>query len=94
MMSKILSLKEGESGIKELAIYSLPPKKAMVCFIEQFIRKNFNTWEYPEEIEGMRESTTVGNHWYYDVPKMDGNGISFDTAFAAYPADTFVLGVA
>jgi hypothetical protein len=93
MMSKILSLKEGESGIKELAIYSLPPKKAMVCFIEQFINKNWNTWEYPEEIEGMRESTTVGNHWYYDVPKMDGNGISFDTAFAAYPADTFVLGV-
>lgn len=94
MMSKILSLKEGESGIKELAIYSLPPKKAMVCFIEQFLRGNYNTWEYPEEIEGMRESDTVGNHWYYDVPKMDGNGISYDTVFASYPAETFVLGVA
>ena len=26
--------------------YTLPPEIALVCYLEQYINKNFNTWEY------------------------------------------------
>jgi hypothetical protein len=80
----IYTLAEGEPDIRKRAEYTLPPKKALVCFIEQFINKNFNTWEYPEEIKGMRESETVKDHWYFDVfPKRLGDK---NMVVAAYPA--------
>lgn len=80
----IYTLTEGEPDIRKRAEYTLPPKKALVCFIEQFINKNFNTWEYPEEIKGMRESETVKDHWYFDVfSKSLGDK---NMVVAAYPA--------
>jgi hypothetical protein len=55
-----------DKEIKFEASYSISPKEALVAFIMQTIFKNFNTWEYPEIIEGMWESETVPNHWYYN----------------------------
>lgn len=50
--------------ISDECIYTLEPKKALVCAIEQLIYKNWDTWKYPELIKGMwspRKDT-----WYFD----------------------------
>ena len=82
--SIIYTLTEGEPGVRKRVEYTLPPKQALVCYVEQYINNNWNTWEYPEEIKGMRESQTVKDHWYYDVFRKrlsDKNMV-----VAAYPA--------
>ena len=65
-LSFIFELKEnGDGGVRKIAEYTLPPKKAMVNFIMQS-RGNYNTWEYPETIKGIRQSDTVPDLWYFD----------------------------
>ena len=64
-MTTIYELSEYDGAIRKKAEYSLPPKKALVCYIQQ-CNGNFNTWEYPDHLPGMRESKTVPDHWYYD----------------------------
>lgn len=66
MSSEIWQLKEGDPDPRMLALFSVPPKMALVCFIMQTIYHNFIPWKYPEEIEGMRESGIVKDCWYYD----------------------------
>ena len=79
MKTIIYELKEnGDGNINKIAEYTINPKDALVCFIMQS-RKNFNTWNYPQEIKGMRESKTVSNHWYFD-------DIANNRVLAAYPA--------
>ena len=75
-MSMIYELME-RGGLRKVAEYSLPPKAALVAFIEQDVRKNFQTWNYPTLIDGMREGAR--GHWYYD----DFTG---KRVLAAYPA--------
>ena len=75
-MSVILELKE-QGGLNKLAEYSLPPRQALVAFIEQDVRKNFNHWNYPTQIDGMREGAP--GHWYYD-------DVAGKRVLAAYPA--------
>ena len=65
-MTNIYELKEGVGFVRLVAVYSLDPKAALVAYIRQSIYKDFETWTYPEEIPGMRESDTVKDHWYYD----------------------------
>ena len=66
-MTTICELKESSNkGIRKIASYSCNPKEALVCFIMQDIRKDFNTWKYPEIIPGMRESKIKKDHWYFD----------------------------
>lgn len=65
MKSKIVILKNN-GQIDDAAIYSLPPKEALVAFVMQYFDYNFNTWEYPDIIKGMWESSTVPNHWYWE----------------------------
>ena len=79
MKTIIYELKEnGDGNINKIAEYTLSPKEALIAFVMQS-RKNFNTWDYPKEIKGMRESNTVPNHWYFD-------DIINDRVLAAYPA--------
>ena len=81
MSSTIFMLKEGASGIKRGATYSLPPKKALICYVEQYVRNNWDTTSYPETLEGMRESSVKKDHWYYDVIKPGRPTLTI----AAYP---------
>ena len=76
--SQIYVLEEGSPDMQKKTEYSLEPKKALVAFIMQDIHHNFNTWEYPEIIKGMRQSDTVPDHWYYD-------DIAGRRVIAAYP---------
>ena len=66
MLSLIYELKEGNPNMRKIAAYSISPKKALICYIMQYIYNDFNTWEYPEELDGIRASDTVKDHWYYD----------------------------
>ena len=79
MASLIYELREGDPNIRKKAIYTIEPKEALISYVMQEIFGNYNTWEYPEELKGMRESDTVKDHWYYDDYK--GRRV-----IAAYPA--------
>ena len=85
-MTTIYEIKEGSTDVRRKASYSLEPKKAMVAYIEQHLNYNYNTWEYPEIIEGMRESSTVADHWYYDLFK--GRNAEYNGVISAYPDNT------
>jgi len=66
-MTTIIRVMDEKTGqITVGAIYTLNPKKAMVCFIEQYINKNQNWWTYPEIITGMKESLIRPDTWNYD----------------------------
>ena len=63
------------------ASFSLPPKEALIAYVEQVIFKNANWWEYPKELSGLRESTTLKDHWYWDSP-------TENLVICAYPKET------
>ena len=86
MGSMIYILEEGNPQMRKVAEYSTSPKEALVAYVEQFVFENFNTWEYPEKIEGMRESSTLADHWYFDLWK--SKGYKRNSVIAAYPMDT------
>ena len=84
--STIWVLEEGDPNMRMVAKYSKPPKEALICWIQQNICKNPNTWQYPDDMKGLRESSTLSDHWYFDLFKSRGdimNGV-----VAAYPSDT------
>ena len=67
MTSTIYSMNERAGIITKKAVYTLPAKKALVCYIEQYLNNNWNDWTYPNKIQGMRESIKIGARgFYYD----------------------------
>jgi hypothetical protein len=76
-MTNIFVMDEQSGKIMIKATYSLDPKRAIIAYIMQS-RSNWNTWEYPEDIAGIRESTKAANHFYYD-------DIKHNLIIAAYP---------
>lgn len=80
MSTMIYELQEKTGKINKLAIYTVDPKRALINFIMQYIHNNFNTWNYPEHINGIRESDTVKQHFYYD-------DIYNERVLAAYPVE-------
>lgn len=77
-MTDIYTLTEGESDVKYRATYTLPPRKALVCFVMQN-HGNMHTWDYPETLDGIRESIIKKGHLYYD----DHIGDQYMTVHAA-----------
>lgn len=76
MLSLIYEL-NSDGKIEKKAEYTISPKQALINYIMQFKRKNYNTWAYPDNITDIRESTTKKDHYYFD----DG-----DLVIASYPA--------
>ena len=64
-MTQIYEMNEKTGHIDKKAVYSLEPKAALIAYIEQK-HGNMNTWEYPKGIEGIRESPTLKDHFYFD----------------------------
>ena len=61
-MTNVYELKTGEV----LAIYDLPPRRALVAAYNQFILKNNNTWDYDQreyEITESRYGLLLGGLW-------------------------------
>ena len=53
-----------ETGhIERKATYSLTPKEALRNYIMQVVFKDVHWWNYPEIIQGMRESE---HGWFWD----------------------------
>ena len=49
-------------------LYSLEPKKALIAAVMQ-LRGNFNTSEYPENIDGIYKSNVIKGRLLYDLDK-------------------------
>lgn len=53
---------DSRGNISRISLYSLPPKKALICFRQQKEFNNFNTWDYPDddiEIKQMRNGEYI-----------------------------------
>lgn len=64
-----------DGSIERVVEYTTPPRQAMVDFIMQILRNDYNTWTYPCWIDGMYVSKNNPNQYYYE------NG---DDVYAAY----------
>lgn len=64
-MTRICKL-HSDGRIINVAAYSIDPKPALVAYLMQTIHHNYNTWEYPEIVNGMYAGIT--DNWYYDTP--------------------------
>ena len=65
MLSLIYELDEN-GKIEKKAEYTCNTKQALINYVMQFKKKNFNTWAYPKALTGMRESPKKDNAYYYD----------------------------
>ena len=70
---------DSNGKISKLAEYSIEPEQALICYIEQYIYRNWNSLEYPKHMKTIRESRIKKNHFYFD-------DIPNDRVIAAYPA--------
>lgn len=66
-MVSFVSLFDASKGyyVKE-ARYTLPPMEAMIAAVEQY-KGNYNTWEYPKKLDGVRKSNFVKGRLLYDL---------------------------
>lgn len=56
-----------ETGNAEkTAFYSLPIKKALICAINQY-NGNFNTANYPADVNGIYKSKMIKDRLIYDI---------------------------
>lgn len=64
-MTRICKL-HPDGRIIDAATFTLDTKPALVAYIMQVIYHNYNTWEYPETVDGMYPSQ-FSDSWYYDT---------------------------
>lgn len=77
-MPKSIIFELNESGnIERKAEYTTEPKQALINYVMQFKKNNFNTWDYPKELNGIVESKKAKDHFYYDYENI---------VIASYPA--------
>jgi hypothetical protein len=65
MVTTIYAL-TNDGKITERAVYSISAKQALIAYIMQYIRKNWNTWQYPQEINGIFESPTKKGVFHFE----------------------------
>lgn len=77
MISDIRTLHD-DGHFTEDGSYSIPPDKALICYLEQTINKNFNTWDYGKsKFKAEIKQTPSKRGYLYIVPNTN-------TAIAAY----------
>ena len=66
-MKSIVTLFDAKKGmfISE-QLYSLPPMKALICAVEQY-KGNFNTWDYPDKLDGIYKSNIIESGLLYNI---------------------------
>lgn len=62
-MSEILML-DDNGTIRSVAKYSCDAKKALVAYLEQYVLNNFNTWGYPDDLQGIRKGSN--ENWLFE----------------------------
>ena len=66
-MNSLVMLFDAKKGaFVQEAIYSLPPKNALICAVMQY-KGNTNTWEYPKDLDGIYKSRMVKDRLLYDI---------------------------
>ena len=66
-MNSLVMLFDAKKGdFVQKALYSLPPKKALICAVMQY-KGNINTWEYPKDLDGIYKSRMVKDRLLYDI---------------------------
>lgn len=66
-MGSIINEMNVETGeVRTVAEYSCSTKEALIAYVMQQ-KKNNNTWDYPDYLEGMRESDIVKGTYYYTL---------------------------
>lgn len=55
----------GAFGPEEL-FHNMTAKEALITFLEQ-LKGNFNTWTYPEDLEGIYPSNCIKDRINYDL---------------------------
>lgn len=70
-MTDIYEIAANGSGARKVAVYSLPPEKALVAYLRQKTG-DFDTWAYPETLTGITKSRRIEGA--YNYLSINGNG--------------------
>jgi len=74
LISSMIKILHTDGSIEDVVMYTLEPFKALVCYIEQYINKNHNTWQYNfDSFIGIIKELSSGKGYVYDMP--DGTAI-------------------
>lgn len=46
--------------------HGISREKAIICFINQYFKHNYNSWEYSDTIQGIRKSNVIKDRLLYD----------------------------
>jgi hypothetical protein len=66
-MNTLINIYDKETGeLKHSCLFTANTKQALINHIRQAIHNDYNTWNYPEHIEGIKESTTKQGVLYYE----------------------------
>ena len=70
-MTTIFTL-DTAGNISTKAVYSMDAKRALIAYIRQALFDDYNTWDYPDDLDGIKESTRPGKYYYDLGPLMIG----------------------
>ena len=83
-MITIIYTLEDSGRISEVSQYSLPPKAALIAYIEQS-KGNYHTWDYPADLDGIyhrfdryyfRDEKKQNDIWRYPKANLCSSKIS------------------
>ncbi|MEB2277019.1 hypothetical protein LAV82_23655 [Bacillus sp. ILBB4] len=64
MTSEIMKL-DTDGEFHSLATYSLDPEQALIAYYMQQEKRTYNTWNYPEKVEAIKERP-MGLGFFYN----------------------------
>jgi hypothetical protein len=65
MPNSVIRKLDEQGEFHDLANYTLEPKQALIAYYMQNEKKTFNTWDYPDHIDAIRERT-MGLGFFYE----------------------------
>jgi hypothetical protein len=66
MTVSIIRKLDADGELHNLAVYSLEPKAALIAYYMQNEKKTYNTWDYPKDLDVIRERP-MGLGFMYSV---------------------------
>ena len=67
MTTLINKYEQATGNLIHSAVYTTNARKALINYVMQEVNCNFNTWKYPEDIEGIKESTIKQSVLYFET---------------------------
>ena len=63
-MTTVIRKLDSEGEFHDLASYGLDPKRALIAYYMQNEKNSFNTWDYPENVDQIKERTMQLGYYY------------------------------